>query len=154
MNIFIKCFLTLFICSIFSCLTPKITKKTTDNTPVYATDSECCIYIKKLILETKKDTQFNNGDSNWRVHLTDSTFLFYITQLSSISSIPPKWHCGDAGCSYYNFSLNKSIFRIDLLQWLRFFKCKEIEHLLPCVSGRFSKIDSIRIAEWYKNFYK
>ena len=104
----------------------------------YETKSRCiqlsnrkvspCELLKQLSDSLIRFAYFQNHECiNETVHL-----------LAQKSGIYPQWRCNFAGCAYLSYSLKKSIFKIDLLKWMRYFHCVDTINLRKITGGNFS----------------
>jgi hypothetical protein len=53
----------------------------------------------------------------------------------------PYRHCDFGGCGYYSYSLTKSIFKIDLLRLMVFYKCSDTILLKNNLTGNFTEVE-------------
>ena len=76
-------------------------------------------------------------------------FSDLIAKLAAKSQIRPQWFCDFSGCYYFSLSLDKSIFKLDLLRWMQFFKCADTTVLKAATKGVFTKeeINFMKIRE-------
>lgn len=77
----------------------------------------------------------------------DGYFAKAIFRLSFSSRIRPYRTCEFAGCHYSSFSLKKSLYKLNLLQWMDYFKCKKATILRQNANqGQFTKAELRMIA--------
>jgi len=57
------------------------------------------------------------------------------------ANMVPYRHCDFGGCGYYNYSLNKSIFLIDLFRLMVFYKCADTTILKSNIKGNFTEVE-------------
>ena len=83
--------------------------------------------FKKIFVDTNKAIGFEKADC----------FRVVMNRLSSKGDINLNWNCSMAPCTYYSMSLEKSIYKIDLLRLMRSFSCADTSTLFLSTKGAF-----------------
>jgi hypothetical protein len=84
--------------------------------------------FKKNFIDTNKVVGFEKADC----------FRVIMNRLSSKVDISLNWNCSMAPCTYYSWSLEKSIYKVDLIRLMRSFKCADTSALFLSTKGTFT----------------
>lgn len=77
--------------------------------------------------------------------ITKNCFIDIIKQLYHKTNIEPSWVKPEYGdWKYYNMSMDCSLYKDDLLSWMRYFKCADTVILLKPTKGKYTQ-DEIMI---------
>ncbi len=68
-------------------------------------------------------------------------FYTIISGLFNEAKIEPYWNCSFDLCTYNNFNLHKSLYKLDILRLMRFYACKDSVRLQSSTAGQFSDLD-------------
>src|SRR5262249_32679658 len=86
--------------------------------------------------------------TSWRKAIpTHDCLIYLIRKLTRDSNIYPNWVCNFGGCDYLSYSMNKSLFKSDLIRWMFFFKCNGVDKLKETTKGNFNPEEIERIKE-------
>ena len=100
-----------------------------DNKKIYfQRERNACILLKIL-----SDSSFINSKE-----ISLIQFRSIIYSLERYSKISPQWYCGYDGCAYRNLSLNKSLYKIDIIKWTQYYNCENVLKTLPKSKGKFN----------------
>ena len=103
--------------------------------------NKCVTFFDSKIQECEL-LQILSDSTVWNKYIPNRNCLNEILyKLSAKSNIKPNWVCDFAGCNYYDYSMDKSIFKVDLLQWMRYFHCSDSVRLKLNTKGQFNKED-------------
>ena len=83
--------------------------------------------FKKNFVDTNKVIGFEKADC----------FRVIMNRLSSMVDINLNWNCSMAPCTYYSTSMEKSIYKIDLIRLMRSFNCADTSTLFLSTHGAF-----------------
>jgi hypothetical protein len=87
-----------------------------------------------------------------RAKAKEDCFNNTIISLFKGTQMEPNWSCSFPLCSYNSFSLHKSIYKIDILRLMRFYKCADTTKLQAITTGIFSNQELKIIENQNKSF--
>lgn len=106
---------------------------------------------KKNTLCSECTTLLILSDSLWRhkLHIGESDTLFYVlNNFQNITKLRAHWiYMGD-GPGYFSYSMKKSLFKIDILRWMRFYNCKDTILLKSLTEGTFTQDEYNLMSNW------
>lgn len=112
-----------------------------------ANDFKCEILDSKVkseceILHVLSDTLiWKNG------HLKVECVKDAVFDIFKKTNMTPYRYCSFTGCDYYSYSLDKSIFKIDLFRLMLFYKCPDTILLKSNLKGNFTEAEVAIIKE-------
>lgn len=114
-----------------SCNTSKVSKKETSS-------DFCSDYSLDRISKCELLKIFSDS-SKWIKYIKSEDCLYRaIYRLKRDAAFPPSWFCDYGGCRYFSYSLEKSLFKVDLLRWMRFYGCADTVTLKSRLNGGFN----------------
>ena len=108
--------------------TKKMQQVSTYDCNVLYKNMDMCELLKALRDSSTQFMQMNNH----------SCFENIVNRLSIATNIRPQWDCSFAGCNYLSYSLDKSIFKIDLLKWMQYYECPGTDTFRASTQGNFT----------------
>lgn len=67
----------------------------------------------------------------------EECFRVLINELANKSKIEPSWNCDLGGCNYFSYSLDRSIYKLDIVKWMKFFNCSDTIRMFSSSKNSF-----------------
>jgi hypothetical protein len=123
---------------------------------------QSCANNRKAMVSFSKENQCNHHELTGKISVcsmlsiladtanlstivaNEECFDFIISQITN-SKIRSNRYCDLSGCSYISYSMQKSLYKLDLIRWMKYYNCAGYKDLQNTTKGNFTEKELLYI---------